>query len=497
MAPPSSIPLRIVESSEAALRLETARAWLDAQGDRGAVIVGASRGAADDFARSVAQARGGALGLHRFSFTQLAAHLAAPVLAARGAVPVTRIGTEAVAARAAFEAVHAGELSYFAPVAATPGFPRALARTLNELALARVGPGRLRELPLGGADLAALLERFEAQFASASATDRATLFEAASEAVETFRGLPLLLLDVPLDSAVEFAFARRLIAGANPALVLVPFGDIATLDHVRTLGVEEEILEPQTASDLTSLRRNLFAKRTPPQREQSGEVQVFSAPGEGRECVEIARRILQEARAGVPFDRIAVVLRSTTDYVGLLEDAFDRAGIPGWFERGARRPHPAGRAFLAILSCAVERLSAIRFAEYLSLGQVPDAEEAARAPEPAVPTDDEVTGFARVESRAGAARRRRPRDASNRRSGSGGGRRRAPGAVEVGEADRRLGGDRRRSRSRWRRRLRGLRGEFDGQLREAQREDPDSARVAQLERDISQSRASRPRSRCR
>ena len=180
----STLSFRIVESSEAALRLERAHAWLLEHGGRGAILVGASRGAADDLARAVARARGGALGLHRFSFTQLAAHLAAPVLAARGAVPVTRVGTEAVAARATFEARHDGELSYFAPVASTPGFPRALARTLNELALARVGPEALRQLPLGGPDLAALFERFDAQFAAASATDRATLFEAAAQGAD-------------------------------------------------------------------------------------------------------------------------------------------------------------------------------------------------------------------------------------------------------------------------------------------------------------------------
>src|SRR5687767_1805706 len=174
--------LRIIESSEAALRLEAAKEWLLTHAVRGAVIVSASRGAADDLARAVAKARGGALGLHRFSFTQLAAHLAAPVLASRGAVPVTRVGAEAVAARATFEARHEGELQYFAPVASTPGFPRALARTLNEIALARVDADALRRLPLGGADLAVLLERFDAQFAAAAATDRATLFEAAAEA---------------------------------------------------------------------------------------------------------------------------------------------------------------------------------------------------------------------------------------------------------------------------------------------------------------------------
>ena len=483
MTRPSPLSLRIVESSEAALRLDAAREWLDTHGGRGAVIVGASRGAADDFARLVAQRRGGALGLHRFSFTQLAAHIAAPVLAARGAVPVTRIGTEAVAARAAFEAAHAGELSYFAPVAATPGFPRALARTLNELALSRVGPGQLRALPLGGADLAALLERFDAQFAAASATDRATLFEAAAEAADAFAGLPLLLLDVPIESAVEFSLAHRLIENASQALALVPFGDLATLGHLETLGVKREVLEPVATSDLTALRRNLFAGRQPPERVPTGEVQVFSAPGEARECVEIARRIVQEARSGVRFDRIAVVLRSTADYVGLLEDAFDRAGIPGWFERGARRPHPGGRSFLAMLACAVERLSAIRFAEYLSLGQVPDGEEASRAPEPAMPAEDAVTGFARVEAQPEELEDSGP--TADRARGDHemvvAGALRAPWKWEKLIVDSAvIGGD----PERWRRRLRGLRGEFDGQLREARREDPDSARVGQIERDI-------------
>ena len=348
-------------------------------------------------------------GLHRFSFTQLAAHLAAPVLAARGAVPVTRVGTEAVAARATFEAQHDHELTYFAPVASTPGFPRALARTLNELALARVGADALRALPLGGADLAALLERFEAQFTAASATDRATLFEAATEAAGTFSGRPLLLLDVALESTVEFALAQRLIANAAPALVLVPFGDLATLEYLKALGVEPDVRAPAASSDLTALRRNLFARRQPPEREPTGEVRVFSAPGESRECVEIARRILQEARDGTRFDEIAVALRAPADYVGLIEDAFDRAGIPGWFERGARRPHPGGRAFLAILGCAVERLSALRFAEYLSLGQVPDPEEAARTPEPADARRRQRHGFCAGRAAARRARSRRAR----------------------------------------------------------------------------------------
>jgi CRISPR/Cas system-associated exonuclease Cas4 (RecB family) len=440
------------------------------------------RGAADDLARAIAKARGGAIGLHRFSFTQLAAHLAAPVLAARGMVPVTRVGSEAVAARAAFEARRDGELGYFLPVASTPGFPRALARTLNELALARVGAGALRDLPLGGPDLAALLERFDAQFAAAAATDRAALFEAAVANAGSVAGRPLLLLDVPLESPVEFSLARRLIENAAPALVVVPFGDLAALGLLETLGVERTVLEPATGSDLQALRRNLFASRQPPEREPTGEVRVFSAPGESRECVEIARRILAEARAGVRFDEIAVALRAPANYVGLLEDAFDRAGIPGWFERGARRPHPGGRAFLAILGCAVERLSATRFAEYLSLGQVPDPGEPGNETESALPADDAVTGFARIETvpdEPEADNAAPPPDDEGRPVVAG--TLRAPWRWEKLIVDSAVIGG---NPERWRRRLRGLRAEYEEQLREVHREDPDSARAAQIERDL-------------
>src|SRR5207244_12106142 len=109
------------------------------------------------------------------------------------------------------------------------------------------------------------------------------------------------------------------------------------------------------------------------------EVERFPAPGEGREAVEIARRIMREARRGVPFDRMAIAVRSPQHYAGLIEHALERAGIPAYFERGTRRPHPAGRAFLALLACALDNLSARRFAEYLSLGQLPDAAAAAEA----------------------------------------------------------------------------------------------------------------------
>jgi ATP-dependent helicase/nuclease subunit B len=474
--------IRIVESSDAAQRIDEATRWLLTRLDRGALVVASSRGAADDFARAVAQGRGVA-GLHRFSFTELAACLAAPVLAGRGITPATRLAAEAVAARTVFDARRDGALGYLVPVAATPGFPRALTRTLSELLLARVAPASLAALPLG-ADLAALLERFEQQFVEAGATGRALLLEAAAERADAFAGLPLLLLDVPLESALEVALVGRLAAAAKDTLVTVPFGDVSTLERLRALGTEE-VLEPPGSTDLTALRRHLFARHEPPARVRTGEVRLFSAPGEGRECVEIARRILEEARGGVRFDEIGVLVRSPRDYLGLLEDAFDRASIPAWFDRADRRPHPAGRAFLAILSCAVERLSAVRFAEYLSLGQVPDASNRPPGGDAVLAADDLVTGYARADPAAGDAEPREP-DAE-------------PDAVEADDrpivdgmlrAPRRweqllvesavIGGD----EARWARRLRGLAAQYARQMAEARGEEPDSPAIARIARDI-------------
>src|SRR5204863_5690703 len=70
--------------------------------------------------------------------------------------------------------------------------------------------------------------------------------------------------------------------------------------------------------------------------------------------------------------RMAVLLRAPGAYRSHLEEALRRASIPAWFARGTTRPDPAGRGLLALLSCAAEGLSARRFAEYVSLAQVPD-----------------------------------------------------------------------------------------------------------------------------
>jgi ATP-dependent helicase/nuclease subunit B len=366
---------RIFEAASCAARLHTAATFLRRfPADHPITIVAATRGAADDFARSIAVERSATVGVTRLSLTQLAARTGITAMAAEGKTPSTGLGAEAVAARAVFTAIRDASLRYFAPVAGSPGFPRALARTLQELRLAGVEADALHASVPARADLAALLGRFDAAFAEVAAADRAELLHTAARLL---RSRPphgaVLLLDTAVHDAAEAALVASLTAGAAHVLATVARGDRKSMAHLGSLGAVREKADESGDNDLASLRRYLFeTEREPPQRTSDGSLELFSAPGEGRECVEIARRILNEARRGVRFDEMAIFVRSPHSYFGLLEHALRRASVPAWFDRGTRRPHPAGRAFLALLACAAEHLSAARFAEYLSLGQVPN-----------------------------------------------------------------------------------------------------------------------------
>src|SRR5437899_968065 len=354
-----------VQSGSAAVRLREARRFLE-RFEPGAevLLLGGSRGSVDDLARAISIERGATFGLHRLSFTQLAARLAVMELASRERAPTTTLGHEAVATRAAFEARSDETLEYFSPVSQTPGFPKALARTLLELRLAAVASGELARLPRSGTDLAALLDR-----------------------------------------------------------------------------------------------------------------------------VEIARRILKEADRGVRFDEMAIVIRSPQQYVGLLEHALARAGVPAYFDRGTRRPDPTGRAFLAILSCAADNFSAKRFAEYLSLAQVPSLDDSRSAPVGSrhstwVASRDDVFGV--LSERApnepdgsDGDDDQRPATNVNGDQAVVAGTLRAPWKWEsllVESAV--IGGS-----ERWARRLNGLAAEYELKIRELTSEQPDSPRIARLERE--------------
>src|SRR5215510_13956011 len=133
------------------------------------LIVGAGHAAADEWARAACDRA--LVGVHRLTLAQAAAALAARETSAAGAVPVSRVVLEAIAARIADQALRAGELHYFEPVARTPGFAPTLAGTLAELRLDRVTDAALVEAGGAAADLACLLRRYESELEARSLVD--------------------------------------------------------------------------------------------------------------------------------------------------------------------------------------------------------------------------------------------------------------------------------------------------------------------------------------
>ncbi len=510
----------LVVSASARARLEAARAWLAERSRAEPLrVVAANAEAGAELLRSVVAGTGsgapdasgapgderGLFGWQRASLGRVAAELAGPALAARGLVPVGPLAAEAVAARVV--AAAGEDLGRLAGVAEAPGLPRAVAESVGELRLAGVGPEALASQD---PDLARLLARTEAELERAALADRARVFALAAEVVRAaadsdsevappqrldvpllLLDVPLLLLDLPVWTAAEAALVAALVARAPEVLATLPAGDAASAAHLRAAGlVAEKGLAPSSAAcsvGLERLQAHLFeasAEADPSEVADLGrDFRILSAPGESRECVEIARQLLAHAKEGIPFDRMAVLLRSPEEYRAHLEEAFHRAGIPAHFARGAVRPDPAGRAFVALLACAGEGLSARRFAEYLSLGELPDP-TAEGAPPPAAPAgerwvapDAELVPELVAEALAEATEGDPEREEAD-----------APG-VDALRAPRRweqllvdaavIGG-----RARWARRLDGLAESLRLERAEREAESPDDPRLPLLERDL-------------
>lgn len=312
------------------------------------LVVASERGAADEVVRLACTKA--LLGVRRVGFRELAPELAAAEMNRLGLVPVGRIVREALAARVAARA----ELTYLKPVAAFPGFPRALTDTLEELRLNRIIPKQLKACGQSGPDLAILLADYEAELRERRFADHALRVRLALAHID-LKDTVVIVLDVTVRTRLE----RELLDAAKKAartavdLRLSPGKDV-----------------PSTS--LQSLQRFLFAASTVPPRSKDGTVEIFSTSGEALEGVEIARRISQ---AAIPFDETAILLRSPERHQPLVIEALRRTGIPAHCTRGTVRPDTAGRGFLALLYCAEEGLNASRFAEYLSLGQMREDEE--------------------------------------------------------------------------------------------------------------------------
>lgn len=482
--------LRVFQSPSAAERITAANAFIQSFAPATELLlVCSSREGVDDLVRGLAHASRATFGLHRLSLTLLAARLTIGKLAGAGLAPGSTIGAEALAARAAYEAMVRHDLQYFAPIAKFPGFARAAATTIGDLRAAGIPAEKLKTVEESGLDNASLLERFEEQMNDASVADRTILLQTALEEVRAgaeFARHPQLFLDVPVHSVIERAFLIELASVSKEVLFTCPAGDLRTLENLKTIpGIQESLMPtaPQ-GSSLARLGFYLFTESVPPEGKPDDEVVFFSAPGEERESIEIARRILAEAERGIPFDRMAVLLRAPQNYSSLMEAALRRAGIPAYFARGSRRPDPSGRALLALLACAAEDLSARRFAEYLSFAQVPNLAQDGiplQSEDNFVPPEDDALGSAASAFTAPTQDAPKTDDVHQLDDSDApelAGALRTPWKWEELLVDATVIG----GKERWARRLEGLENQFKQELEEYSKEEPESPRVEAVRR---------------
>jgi ATP-dependent helicase/nuclease subunit B len=383
---------RIFVSARASERIAAARELLEGlPGGTETLVLAPTQEAADELVRAATLKRGALFAVERLMLNRLLGLLAADYAAEKGLAFLTRLGARAVAARAIFSLRDDPRMRQFHGVNTLPGFAAALAAAHQTLKENRVDASRLRSFGGAGEALAALFEQVDLELNAARLLDRAGMLEAAIESLRAgagrrFAGVSLVLLDLAIDSQGERDLVEALAANSPTIIATVPAGDERSqkllaealdltpkaIEQPEINGTEAGTLGLPTA--LARLQQYLFAAMPPAEAPLDGSVNVRSEAGEMQECVEIARDILAEAKRGMRFDRIAILLHAPERYAPYVREALSRAGIPAWFARGASLPEPGGRALLALLNCAAERFSARRFAEYLSLGQLPEAE---------------------------------------------------------------------------------------------------------------------------
>src|SRR6266487_1946367 len=158
-----------------------------------------------------------------------------------------------------------------------------------------------------------------------------------------------------------------------------------------------------------------------------------------------------------------------------------RASISACSSTPARAVACPSTSFAAILSCAVDGLSAKRFDEYLSLGQVPDVGE--REVERPVAPIDEVFHYDVGEAEPDEEP---PPSLDSDEAAVVAGTLRSPWKWEELIVESAVVGGRTREhgKARWRRRLDGLASDYRYRIAALKKDEPESARIARFERDL-------------
>jgi ATP-dependent helicase/nuclease subunit B len=457
---------RLVASPHAAARLSAAQAFAGEHAAKKLIVVAPRIERARAFVAELTLSGGVLVDVEATTLDGLALRLARRALAAEGLALASGLAVEAAAAQALVDL--AETLPRMGPLAKAPGMPRALGRTLSDIELADVSPAAVGNVD---AELGAIATATTRRLAAEKLVSRARLLELARVALAdaaVMEGVALVVLDVALRSRLEAELVVALLGRARASMVTVPLADRTTLAHLAGRAVTEPVVTERTGL----LAASLFT-------EQTGAFEdvlvTRLARGEAAEAAEVARSVLEAAREGTPLHRIAIALRRPEASRAAIETALEAAGIRCTFSRGARRPDPTGRAFLALLGCAADGLSASGFSAYLSYGVLP--ESASGAPPEALPPGDRFAEEDEEEDEAVDDGEGLLEDAGVKRAIRGG-TLRAPRRWESLLVDAAVVGG---GVARWTRRIAGLREDLGRRAAELERAGRESGGVA---RDI-------------
>lgn len=352
------------------------------------ILVVPSHAAAVEWPRRLAETGLAVAGLYAMKLRELARAIAEPHLLARG-LRAWDPGHDALLAARLLDGPHGLRLPEGAPRAPVAA---SLARTLHELRLAGIAPAALDALaarPAGTPEdaerrraLAALYRAFHAE--RETSADPATLLaEATERAAEApfLRDATLLIVDDLEADALDRRFLEA-VARVRPLVRLersrpasVREGSFAAWAEGAGIAAVEwsetplgPLSPPEAPPGLARLRLGLFEPAAETAVED-GAVDLLTAPGEAAEARSIVRRLLREARRGVPFEQMGIVLARPAEYAPLFADLLERLGVP-------HRLHPslplrygrAARSLLLLLRCrGLERAAVLEFLSFAPL----------------------------------------------------------------------------------------------------------------------------------
>ena len=312
------------------------------------VLLTPSQAAAWELLRRLASSGRALAGIYPFKLKDLARALAEPALLGRGLL-AWDAGHAALLAARFLDGPHGLTFPQHLPRAP---LARALAETLVALRRAGVRPEALLALAAeesrAGDDrdrlraLAGFLRRFLESVLGRFA-DPSTVHDAAGQQVAAagwLGGASVLIVDeLSLDASEQSFLAalaqaipvRRLERGLPPGLRSGSFEAWAESKGIAGVAMEDTLLAPLSTpavpEGLRRLRETLFE---PPGggEVRDGSVELVTAPGEAAEAAALARRLLVEARRGVSFEEMGVLLPRPEVYAPIFTDLFRRVGIP-------------------------------------------------------------------------------------------------------------------------------------------------------------------------